>query len=564
MKKIVIGTKGEFIDLDLLLVTRLLLQANSGGGKGWLARKIVEELHGRVQVIVIDPEGEFASLREEYDFILVGKDGETPADVRSAGMLAIKLLELNASAICDLYEMRTMDRHLWVKTFLDALINAPKNLWHPVVIVVDEAHIFAPEKGQGESVALESMIDLASRGRKRGFCAVFATQRLGKISKNATAELQNVLIGSTFQDIDRKRAAETIGISKGNEREFFNEIKLLEPGTFYALGRAISKEPITIKIAQVKTTHPKSGAHVRYSAPAPSDKIKSMLPQLQDLPAQAEAKQKTEAELRKEIAALKKEMVIHQVKFEKVEIKEVKVPVLDDKIITELEKHEARMEKARELMMIAMDKWITSRGEIRKAIESTRQQPAFNTKILQDRLREIKSLDGHKKIPVARALDEHSSNGSSLPIGEKLTLQALIQYPDGLQRNQLTVLTGYKRSSRDAYIARLNAKGYVEAISGGSVRATTAGCQALPDAAPLPTGVDLQQYWLQRLPEGERKILEILIEEYPSGHISRETIDQMTEYKRSSRDAYLARLAAKQLIVHGNKGYVKASDTLFE
>lgn len=80
MKKIVIGTKGEHFDLDVLLPTRLLIQANSGGGKSYLIRRMVEQLFGHVQVIIIDPEGEFATLREQYDFVLVGRGGETPAD----------------------------------------------------------------------------------------------------------------------------------------------------------------------------------------------------------------------------------------------------------------------------------------------------------------------------------------------------------------------------------------------------------------------------------------------------------------------------------------------------
>ena len=93
------GGKGVGFDLDTLLVTRLLIQANSGAGKSWLLRKLIEQLYGHVQVIVIDPEGEFATLREKYDFVLVGAGGETPADVRSAGLLAEKLLELRASAV---------------------------------------------------------------------------------------------------------------------------------------------------------------------------------------------------------------------------------------------------------------------------------------------------------------------------------------------------------------------------------------------------------------------------------------------------------------------------------
>lgn len=41
--------------------TRLLVQANSGGGKSWALWRFLEQTHGQVQHHVIDPEGEFAT-----------------------------------------------------------------------------------------------------------------------------------------------------------------------------------------------------------------------------------------------------------------------------------------------------------------------------------------------------------------------------------------------------------------------------------------------------------------------------------------------------------------------
>jgi DNA helicase HerA-like ATPase len=69
------------VNLDVLVRTRGLITANSGGGKSYLIRKLLEEVYGKVQAIVIDPEGEFSTLREKYGYVLVGADGETPADV---------------------------------------------------------------------------------------------------------------------------------------------------------------------------------------------------------------------------------------------------------------------------------------------------------------------------------------------------------------------------------------------------------------------------------------------------------------------------------------------------
>lgn len=163
--------KGLTCDLAKLTDSRLLIQANSGGGKSWCLRRLLEQTHGQIQHLVIDPEGEFASLRERFDYVHAAKAGaDTAADPRSAGLLAERLLELGVSAILDIYELKAHDRIRFVRAFLEALVNAPKALWHPALVVVDEAHVFCPQQGEAESAG--AVIDLATRGRKRGYCAV--------------------------------------------------------------------------------------------------------------------------------------------------------------------------------------------------------------------------------------------------------------------------------------------------------------------------------------------------------------------------------------------------------
>lgn len=56
----------------------------------------------------------------------------------------------------------------------------------------------------------------------------------------------------------------------------------------------------------------------------------------------------------------------------------------------------------------------------------------------------------------------------------------------------------------------------------------------------------LREHVLRTLPEGERRVLEALIMAYPQG-MPRDRIDEHTGYKRSSRDAYLQRLSAREL-----------------
>lgn len=158
-----------------------------------------------------------------------------------------------------------------------------------------------------------------------------------------------------------------------------------------------------------------------------------------------------------------------------------------------------------------------------------------------------------------RVTQANPGNGS-LPVGETAVLGACIQFPDGLKREQLTVLTGYKRSTRDAYIQRLREKGYVD--GGDRIVATESGIAALPNFEPLPTGEALQEYWLHKLPDGESKILRILIDRNGQS-VPRDELTELTGYKRSTRDAYLQRMTAKQLVNDSGRGQVAASETLF-
>lgn len=62
-------------DVKQLLASRLLLQAGSGFGKSWALRRILEQTAGQVQQFVLDPEGEFATLREKHDYVIAAVNG---------------------------------------------------------------------------------------------------------------------------------------------------------------------------------------------------------------------------------------------------------------------------------------------------------------------------------------------------------------------------------------------------------------------------------------------------------------------------------------------------------
>lgn len=289
---------GHPIDLPRLLETRLLVQANSGGGKSWALRRILEQTAPKVQQLVIDPEGEFATLREKFDYIVCAPhDADAVAHPRTAKLLARRLLETGVSAILDIYDLKPQERKAFVRHFCDALVDAPKKLWHPVLIVLDEAHVYAPEKGKSES--LGAVIDLATRGRKRGFCLVAATQRLAKLHKDVAAELNNKMIGRTGLDVDVSRAADELGMTK---REAMQALKFLDAGEWHVFGPALSRSVKKLKVGPVQTTHPKVGERLIAAPPEPSAKVRKVLAELADLPQQAEEEARTLEDLKRQVA----------------------------------------------------------------------------------------------------------------------------------------------------------------------------------------------------------------------------------------------------------------------
>jgi Helicase HerA, central domain len=299
----IVGGKKLELDLPTLVDTRLLIQANSGGGKSWLLRLIAER--AGIQTIVLDNEGEFASLREAVDVLLVGAGGELTADPRHAALLARRLLEYKVSAVVDLYELKLPDRRRFLKLFLESLVHLPRDLWRPTLVVLDEAHIYCPERGSEDAESTEAVISLMSQGRKRGFAGIIATQRLSKLHKDAAAEANNVIIGRTWLDADQVRAGDALGLSKSDRLK----LRDVGQGEFYAFGPAFGQPGVVhFRSDQVRTTHPRPGQRHLLTAPAPSRAIRGVLAKFADLPQEAEDEILGLDEARRRIAELERQI----------------------------------------------------------------------------------------------------------------------------------------------------------------------------------------------------------------------------------------------------------------
>jgi len=262
------GSSPATLDIEELLATRLLVQGNSGSGKSHLLRRLLEQSAQWVQQVIIDPEGDFVTLSDRFGHIVV--DGER-TEAELAG-IANRIRQHRVSCVLTLEGLDIEQQMRAAAAFLNGMFDADREYWYPVLVVVDEAQMFAPSVGgdvseDARKMSLGAMTNLMCRGRKRGLAGVIATQRLAKLAKNVAAEASNFLMGRTFLDIDMARAADLLGMDR-RQAEMFRDLKR---GNFVALGPALSRRPLPIQIGNVETSARSSSPKLMPLPDAPQD-----------------------------------------------------------------------------------------------------------------------------------------------------------------------------------------------------------------------------------------------------------------------------------------------------
>ncbi|ODT69240.1 MAG: ATP-binding protein [Pelagibacterium sp. SCN 63-23] len=245
------GTGNARMDLEELLATRLLVQGNSGSGKSHLLRRLLEQSAQWVQQCVIDPEGDFVTLADRYGHLVV----DAARTENELTRIAARVRQHRVSVVLNLEGLDVEQQMRAAAAFLGGMFDADRDYWYPVLVVVDEAQLFAPAAAgevsdEARKLSLGAMTNLMCRGRKRGLAGVIATQRLAKLAKNVAAEASNFLMGRTFLDIDMARAADLLGMDRRQAEQFRD----LQRGHFVALGPAISRRPLPITIGPVETS----------------------------------------------------------------------------------------------------------------------------------------------------------------------------------------------------------------------------------------------------------------------------------------------------------------------
>ncbi len=470
-------------------------------------------------------------------------------------------------------------------------------------MIVDEADAVAPQKPQkGEERMLGAIEDIVRRGGQRGIGCILVTQRSAVLNKNVLTQAQMLIVLRTIapQDIAAMKAWIDVHGTIDQGKELIASLPSLPIGDawFWSPGWPTDKG-IFQRSRVLPITTFDSGA-----TPKPGEQ-KIVPKNLADVNLDALKKQmaatieKAKADdpklLKKRIAELEREREQerkHPLKiavqdagpmgvsqwmnygakygydkfFEDKLVKKAVTEVLKaregtwraeaSRVNKELNKIAGNLQKIRGLIPDTMPL-----VEYTGMDAPTVYYPKMITHVVNDVSTDEPSNFGSE--PRAFNRQDSFNENNELPLGEKKILIAVAQHPEGVSRDYITVMVGYRQSSRDTYIKRLSTKGLIES-SNGLIRATKTGIEVLGNNyEQLPTGAALRDLLLKTLPQGESMILKVLIDQGPFIQVSRDDISTITGYKQSSRDTYIKRLITRKLIENAGPGMLRVSEDLF-
>ena len=224
-----------------------------GSGKTNTAAVFVEELLSKgIPVIIFDIDGEYWTLREVYDVLIISSDEKADisleiSNIDQAIRLARALLDTYIPAVIDLSDFIIDDYKVYLNTFLEEIWRVSRVYKRPLFLIIEEAHEFIP---QGHSNPLKSiLVRIALRGRKRGLSLIMVSQRSAKVDKDVLSQAEYYILHKVIHPADMRVYKELLPMGP-------KELEIIVPKL--EVGEAIfydGFEAIKVKIRKRHTFH---------------------------------------------------------------------------------------------------------------------------------------------------------------------------------------------------------------------------------------------------------------------------------------------------------------------
>lgn len=201
---------------------------------------------------MIDTEGEYYGLKEEYELLHVGADEECDLQVGAehSEKIAELALEQNVPIILDVSGyVDTEEVNQLVHDTTKALFDKEKKLKKPFPILVEEAHEWIPEQGRRgeEGEVTDMLIRVGKRGRKRGLGLCALSQRPASVDKDYVTQCDYRVWHKLDWDNDLTVIRKVLG------KEFEDTVKELDVGQAVLDANFVEESPQVVKFLRKQT-----------------------------------------------------------------------------------------------------------------------------------------------------------------------------------------------------------------------------------------------------------------------------------------------------------------------
>ncbi len=209
---------GTSVDLPVvdILTGRGFITGKSGSGKSNTASVLVENLLEKsFPVLIVDTDGEYYGLKEQFELLHAGADEECDIVVspEHAERIAGLALEENVPIILDVSGyLDDEEAQRLLTEVAKRLFAKEKKLKKPFLMLVEECHEYLPEGG-GMTDAGQMLIKIGKRGRKHGLGIVGISQRPADVKKDFITQCDWLVWHRLTWDNDTKVVGRILGSS---------------------------------------------------------------------------------------------------------------------------------------------------------------------------------------------------------------------------------------------------------------------------------------------------------------------------------------------------------------